>query len=123
MFKENSSDHNPVTLKIEDRAGEVGSERVRINGNLLREAQVQHKVLVVLREAYDSRKSEVKKWNRAMSNIYKYLLKTTKERKRKTDKEIRFLHGQLEEFKWRHDESRGTVQVARRLSYDKIDRS
>ena len=108
VFKENSSDHNPVTLKIEDRAGEVGSERVRINGNLLREAQVQHTVLVVLREAYDNRKSEVKKWNRAMSNIYKYLLKTTKERKRKTDKEIRFLHGQLEEFKWRHSKGRST---------------
>ena len=42
MFKEKSSDHrSAVTLKIVDRAGEIGSERVRINGNLLKEAEVQ----------------------------------------------------------------------------------
>jgi hypothetical protein len=35
-------------------------------------------------------------------------VKITKERKRKSDKEIRFLHGQLEEFKWRHSKGRST---------------
>ena len=64
MFKQTASDHNGVMLKIEDRDGEIGHERVTINANIMRDPAVQDTIAEIANEVYrtHARKSESRKW-------------------------------------------------------------
>ena len=52
IFKQTASDHNGVLLKIEDRDGEIGHEKITVNASIMRDPIVQDIVAEIANEVY-----------------------------------------------------------------------
>ena len=110
MFKQTASDHNGVMLKIEDRDGEIGHERVTINANIMRDPAVQDAIAEIANEVYKThaRKSESRKWRITEAAVYDYMVKETKRRKKKDKRQILYTKKILECMRRRHANTRMT---------------
>ena len=103
------SDHSPVWLRIDNKAGELGSDRVTIDARLFDESYVVQEIIRIMSAEYaDSRKAEATKWRRAHARIRDYLIGETKHRKKREKDQIDSLNAQLKILELRH-KSRGST--------------
>ena len=99
-----------MLLKIEDRDGEIGHERVTVNASIMRDPIVQDTVAEIANEVYrkHARKSESKKWRMTEAAVYDYMVKETKRRKKKDKHQITYTKKILECMRRRHANTRMT---------------
>ena len=76
IFKQTASDHNGVLLKIEDRDGEIGHERITVNASIMRDpiVHVQDIVADIANEVYrkHARKANPRRWRMTEAAVYDY---------------------------------------------------
>lgn len=98
VFKETPSDHQIVILHLETitQTTPKNKDRKSINEQLVLEPEVQQRILTILEENFKkSNRSMFNRWTYANKQIARYLIRETKGRKIKNDKEIHKLYRNL----------------------------
>ena len=108
IFKSKSSDHRSVFLTLDNRMGKRGQERITLDETLISEIQVQEKIQEIVDEAYQGNHSQAKKWKRAHEHIKDYLLHESRQRKKRTNSELKKLRAMLKFVNFRNKRNGST---------------
>jgi len=102
IFKLNKSDHNAVSLELDNQRGELGKDRKTIDEELIMRPDIQAKIKEIKEQEYRGNALQRKKWKRTMDKICQLLMKETAAKRKKDKAEIKRLQGILQIINVKH---------------------